>query len=391
MLDLSIKKYKTVHTYKSKSFNKTSKLLLSFIFCSKISHEVFSSIKQDSKNLYDNSDEKFNKLKKSHVYNPKTKQWERLQDLDVVKHEKSKIKSAEDKVLYKNTWVFDEKTKKWSKTDIKNVVYDELDDEDDEEEKTFGQKLSYGFTTGIGLANHEYQINGLGLANYLKHILLFIDGKKKHYYEIHGLFDNYSKKKVYASKSIKEIKKSDAEKENFSGSGFLVPINLFIDYTAFEKFRFGITFGVELNRLSELKPSEKIEKKIKAHSLVRPEGSPFFSYTFKGLVNLGWIYYQSESWDFLVLVKPGAFLDKSVALAKTESLNRVGFNIESGIGFEYLATGFITVIFQFMHDLKFFTDSVEVWKEKKASVKIKKNNFKFEVGLRFSFAENFVE
>lgn len=382
-------------------------VLLSGLFCHKIfAKDEDNKTSKSSKSFassYTQDDKDFEEAKEDLAYDPETKKWTKLKSFQGVEVKNTKAKEDKDADLYVDSWVYDEKNNKWKQVDIKTDMYNDLEEaEDDDESKTFGQSLAIGIGLGVGPTYYHNRLYNLAILGYDNSLYFHSEDQRirNEATRVGWFSDEYISMNDFDSKTA-QLLSAPSSANYFTGKGYSFPINIFVDYTFFDRLRVGLGFTLEATFLKKLEPSDAISDTVAVIKNVSKNKT--FLWNMRPTLNLGYKIYTDPSYDWLINMQIGPVLDKGIGQKKKNGrgyenilfsgYKRFGIFSSIGLSWELKLNGYWTMVTQLNYDFKHYNDILNsnktpIFGNKNAYVSLWQHSIKIEMGMRVTFAEN---
>lgn len=350
---------------------------------------------------YTSDDKRLVEIKDDLTFDPVQKRWVRVKDMVGVQKNDIKTVDDGDGRLYENAMVYDKDSKKWSRENIDNHLYDEINV--GKEEYCFWKNFSIGISIGGGATFYRNSLNGLAILD-CKDKLYFQSAKQKAMgsaTHVGWFHDEYELNELLDGDAVKMLSDINDKDNFYTGRGWSFPIALFFDYKFFDLLRVGFLFAIEATMLSSLVPNDEIKEKVKTIDNIA--GTRTLLWNVRPLLFLGCKVYAMEDSDFFVNVCVGPVFDKGIGKKEINgsyskdlfafSYTRSGIFVSVGPSWENKLNGYCTMISQLSYDFKYYKDDSKpngrvIFDDKSAYVSLWQHSIKMEVGMRFTFAEN---
>jgi hypothetical protein len=384
--------------------------LISFLLPGIIFHTVYakdsenkdSNSDKDFEPTYTENDKKFEKAKDDLAYDPVTKKWTKVKSFKGVEVKDTKSKDDKDADLYDGSWVYDEKNNKWQQVDIKTDMYNDLDEE---ESKAFGQNLAIGMSLGAGGTYYHNRLYNLAILKHKDDLYFNSEAQriKLTATRVGWFYDEYIPIRHFDDKET-QLLSTPGNANYFTGSGLSFPINLFIDYTFFDRLRIGLGFAIEASFLRQLQPSDSISDKVGIIKNISNKKT--FIWNMRPLLNLGYKIYTDSAYDWLINMQIGPVFDKGIGKKRKNGqgyenvlfsgYKRLGLFSSIGLAWELKLNGYWTMSTQLTYDFKHYKDrlnanKIPIFGTSNAYVSLWQHSLKIEVGMRLTFAENSID
>lgn len=364
-----------------------SSFVLNFIF-----NNVAIAAKDDAQKdttLYSKSDKALAKAEDDVVYDPVKKRWTRVKNLTGVEVKDKKSEGDDDKLLYDDSWAFNEKEEKWGQVDVNSNLYEEADDEDDDDTpKTFWQNLSINLSLGVGLGFYSNSLKGLSILKKGSETYLQSAAQKKNKEATltKWFYGDYATEK-FDNATATPVREDKKEKV-FTGTAIEVPMTISIDYTLYDTIRLGMDFSVEAYIIDKMELSSTGKKP--KHKISGMMNGKTFLWSMRPMANVGYVFLNNGSSSWLLNMQVGPTLDKGTEMLG--AIRRGGLFMSLGLGWEPRLNDYLTLSTRLSYGFKKYVDDVNpknapLFGNKDSSITMWQQSVKGEVGLRIACAK----